>query len=130
MTILVLTDATASDYAVGDAVATVKERLGSDPGVHVVSARDAFLAYQGAAGGVIRGHRWVDWVTHACTSFGGFVRVGNRRLGRVNADILTMALSMGRGVAYIEEDGAVYGIVGIAGVDTNDYKQGWLVVTR
>jgi hypothetical protein len=128
-TILVLTDKNTSLAATADATRDVQERLQAS-GVtwDVRSCREAFFAFEKSIGGVIRGHRWQDWTTHAVEAYAGFVRPYATVVGKGNADIIQAAMGRGKPVVFLPKHGRARSILGVGTRDAEAYVDGWQLV--
>jgi hypothetical protein len=129
MNVLLLHDKSTSNEAVWQAQDRAEGALavaGLD--WRITSARDAITAYEKTIGGVIRGWRWGDWVTHAVGSYSGFIRPYDLRLGKGNAEIVAGALSVHKPVVYLPESGTGCGVTAVRCVDDQDWSSGYLLV--
>ena len=130
MRVLMLNDAAGDDAENMIAQARVEKAL-TEKGVaaEVVTARDAFHAFEAQAGGKIRGHRWNDWVNHAATTFDGYVRPYHTNVGRITAQIIQMVLKRnGIPVLFLPESGPACQVFSVDAADPEDWKSGWRLV--
>jgi len=129
MRVLLLQDKAQDEAGVEAARDDVQERLtASGLTWEVVTAGDAFRHYEGQVGGRIRGYRWTDWVTHAGSTFDGFVRPYTETLGRINAEIAELALALHKPVVFLPDSGGAQAVMGVQTRDPEDFKGGWCLL--
>ena len=130
MRVLMLNDAAGDDAENMIAQARVEKAL-TEKGVtaEVVTARDAFHAFEAQIGGKIRGSRWSEWVNHAALHFDGFVRPYHTHVGRITAQIIQMVLKRnGTYAIFLPESGPARQIFSVDAADPEDWKSGWRLV--